>query len=63
MPELIPRPDYADHPNGRSASEESLRGNTTIKVLNDEEIEAMHVSCRLGREGNIFIISHDEPVI
>lgn len=25
-------------------------GNTTIKVLNDEEKEAMKVSCKLGRE-------------
>lgn len=50
MPDSIARPDYADHPNGRSLSEEAFRGNTTIKVLNDEEIEAMHVSCRLGRE-------------
>lgn len=50
VPESIARPDYADHPNGRSLSEESFRGNTTIKVLDDEEIEAMKVSCRLGRE-------------
>lgn len=40
VPETIGRPDYADHPNGRSLSEESFRGNTTIKVLDDEEIEA-----------------------
>ena len=44
------RPDYADHPKGRSACEENLRGNTTIKVLDDEEIEAMRVACKLGRE-------------
>lgn len=50
VPESILRPDYADHPNGRSASEESFRGNTTIKVLDDDEIEAMKVSCKLGRE-------------
>lgn len=50
VPDSIARPDYADHPNGRSLSEEAFRGNTTIKVLNDEEIEAMRVSCRLGRE-------------
>lgn len=31
-------------------SEEQLRGNTTIKVLDDEEIEGMRVSTRLGRE-------------
>lgn len=50
VPDTIARPDYADHPNGRSISEESFRGNTTIKVLNDEEIEAMKLSCKLGRE-------------
>lgn len=50
VPETIGRPDYADHPAGRSLSEESFRGNTTIKVLDDDEIEAMKVSCRLGRE-------------
>lgn len=50
VPEHIPRTDYADHPSGRSPSEESLRGNTTIKVLDDEEIEAMRLSCKLGRE-------------
>ncbi|XP_055699568.1 methionine aminopeptidase 1 [Phlebotomus papatasi] len=49
VPSHIPRPDYADHPLGRSLAEEGFRGNTTIKVLDDEEIEAMRVSCRLGR--------------
>lgn len=50
VPEAIERPDYADHPAGRSLSEEKMRGNTTIKVLDDEEIEAMRVACKLGRE-------------
>lgn len=50
VPERIPRPDYADHKEGRSKSEESLRGNTTIKILDDEEKEGMRVACRLGRE-------------
>lgn len=50
VPEHIMRPDYAAHPTGRSFSEESLRGNTTVKVLDDEEIEGMKVACRLGRE-------------
>lgn len=50
VPAAIPRPDYADHKEGRSKSEESLRGNTTIKVLDDEEKEGMRVACRLGRE-------------
>lgn len=50
VPSSIGRPDYADDPEGHSPSEESLRGNTTIKVLNDEDIESMRLSCRLGRE-------------
>nr|XP_036213465.1 methionine aminopeptidase 1 isoform X2 [Bactrocera oleae] len=49
-PENIERPDYADHPSGRAASEEAMRGNTSIKVLDDDEIEAMRVASRLGRE-------------
>lgn len=50
VPPTIQRPDYADHSEGRSISEEKMRGNTTIKVLDDDEIEAMKVACRLGRE-------------
>lgn len=38
VPLTIPRPDYADHPKGRSLSEEAMRGNTTIKILDDEEV-------------------------
>lgn len=50
VPETIMRPDYADHPKGVSISEQSLRGSSTIKVLDDEEIEAMRVVCKLARE-------------
>lgn len=50
VPLTILRPDYADHPNGRSMCEETLKGNTTIKVLSDEEIEGMRVAGKLGRE-------------
>lgn len=50
VPESIERPDYADHPHGRAASEEAMRGNTSINVLDDDEIEAMRVAGRLGRE-------------
>ncbi|EDX14266.1 GD18276 [Drosophila simulans] len=49
VPNAIQRPDYADHPAGRSLSEEALRG-TKIKVLDDKEIEGMRVAGRLGRE-------------
>ncbi|XP_013411150.1 methionine aminopeptidase 1-like [Lingula anatina] len=46
----IARPDYADHPDGVSHSERSMRGSTNIKVLNDEEIEGMRVAGKLARE-------------
>lgn len=50
VPEHIARPDYADHPEGESECEQSIRGATHIKMLDDEEIEGMRVACRLARE-------------
>lgn len=50
VPPHIERPDYADHPTGFPASEHAAKGSGQIKVLDDEEIEGMKVSCRLGRE-------------
>lgn len=50
VPEHINRPDYADHPQGHSACEEQVKGSSHIKVLDDEEIEAMRVVCKLARE-------------
>lgn len=50
VPKTIERPDYADHPRGFSKCEQEVKGSGQIKVLNDEEIEAMRVSCKLGRE-------------
>ena len=50
VPKNIKKPDYADHPDGRSLSEEKFKCNTNIKILSDEKIECMKVSCRLGRE-------------
>nr|CAH7722805.1 unnamed protein product [Callosobruchus chinensis] len=50
VPESIKRPDYGDHPQGIPISEQAVRGSGLIKVLDDEEIEAMRVSCKLGRE-------------
>ena len=47
VPDHIPRPDYADHPQGHSLSEQSLRGNTVIKVLTDEEQEGLRVACKV----------------
>lgn len=50
VPDHIPRPDYADHPEGWPLSEQRLKGNTYIKPLDDDEIEGLRVACRLGRE-------------
>ncbi|GAB6018876.1 Methionine aminopeptidase 1 [Chamberlinius hualienensis] len=50
VPDHIPRPDYADHPQGFPASEQAVRGSTSISVLNDEDIEDMRVAGKLARE-------------
>ena len=50
VPDHIPRPDYADHPEGYPISEQKLKGNTYVKQLDDEEIESLRVACKLGRE-------------
>ncbi|XP_018010054.1 methionine aminopeptidase 1 [Hyalella azteca] len=48
VPAHIARPDYAD--TSIPLSEQKLRGTTSIRVLNDEEIESMRVACKLARE-------------
>jgi len=50
VPDTIPRPDYANHPEGYPMSEMKLKGNTYIRALDDEDIEGLRVACRLGRE-------------
>nr|ACO12085.1 Methionine aminopeptidase 1 [Lepeophtheirus salmonis] len=50
VPEKIPRPDYAVHPDGIPLSETKMKGNTYVRILDEEEIEALRVSCRLGRQ-------------
>jgi methionyl aminopeptidase len=50
VPPHIERPDYADHAEGVSECEESLKGSTHIKVLNEEEIKGMKVATKLARE-------------
>jgi len=50
VPLTIGRPDYADHAEGYPLSEQSIRGSSQIKALNDEEKEAMRVVSKLGRE-------------
>ncbi|CAB4012428.1 methionine aminopeptidase 1 [Paramuricea clavata] len=48
VPAHIEYPDYAE--TGSPISELELRGNTMIKILNDEEIKGMSLACKLGRE-------------
>ncbi len=50
VPESIPKPDYALHPSGVSLEEKSAKNNSAVKVLDDEEKEAMRLVCRLARE-------------
>lgn len=50
VPDHIPRPDYAIHPSGEPLSEKQLRGNTSIRVLTEEEQEGVRVAGKLGRE-------------
>ncbi|WOO85518.1 Methionine aminopeptidase 1 [Vanrija pseudolonga] len=48
VPAHIERPDYADHPQGWSACE-AVR-ERSVKILTQQEIEAMRTVCRLSRE-------------
>ncbi|CAJ0587817.1 unnamed protein product, partial [Mesorhabditis spiculigera] len=50
VPEHIPRPDYALHPDGVSFEEREAKKNRDVKLLTDEEKEGLKVACRLGRE-------------
>lgn len=47
VPDHIQRPDYADHPDGIPLSEQSVKLSSHIKVLNNEEQEAMRVACKV----------------
>ena len=47
----IEKPDYADHPNGYSQSEEmDKRNRSEIRVYTEEEIAGIKEACRIGRE-------------
>lgn len=52
VPAHIPRPDYADHPDGIPLSEQLVKLSSHIKVLNDEEQEEMKIACK------VFLIIH-----
>ncbi|KAL4239997.1 Methionine aminopeptidase 1 [Mactra antiquata] len=50
VPDHIPRPDYASHPDGEPLSEKAMRGNNSIRILTDEEQHGVREACRIGRE-------------
>jgi methionyl aminopeptidase len=50
VPPHIPRPDYADDPNGKPHSEDDNRGNHKIPVHNQELIENLREAGKLAAE-------------
>ena len=50
VPERIRHPDYASDGVPRSGSGQTLVGRNRIKILNQEEQQAMRKVCRLARE-------------
>lgn len=57
VPAHIPRPDYADHPEGIPVSEQLVKLSSHIKALNDEELEEMKIACKVFiKKKTIFIL-------
>uniref|UniRef100_A0A0K0E0Z9 Methionine aminopeptidase n=1 Tax=Strongyloides stercoralis TaxID=6248 RepID=A0A0K0E0Z9_STRER len=50
IPNNISRPDYANNIDGICEEEEKLQDSKKIKRLNDEEIEGVRTSAKLGRK-------------
>lgn len=46
----IQLPEYAKRDDGICIQEESLRGNTSIKILTENEIQKMRTVCKIARE-------------
>ncbi|KAK4686672.1 methionyl aminopeptidase, partial [Tremellales sp. Uapishka_1] len=59
VPDHIPRPDYADHPEGRSMLE-AVREKSG-KILSKEEIEGTRQVCKLAREVLDILATHVKP--
>jgi len=55
VPDHIPRPDYADHPEGIPLGEQLVKLSSVIKVLNDEEKEDMKIACKVKNNANKII--------
>lgn len=50
FPDTIKKPDYANHPLGKSACEEKIKSSNTIPVYNEEQIEGIRQACKIGRK-------------
>ncbi|KAJ3294909.1 Methionine aminopeptidase 1 [Borealophlyctis nickersoniae] len=50
VPPHIGRPDYADHPQGKSESEWKAKSSRKIHTLTPEEVEKTRKVCKLARE-------------
>ena len=50
MPDKILKPEYADSPQGIPYMEQQAKLSSQIKVLPDEEIEAMRVACKVRKK-------------
>jgi len=50
VPLSIPRPDYADHPEGVSMEEKTAKRVGQILVLSEDEQDGLRLACKLGRE-------------
>jgi len=50
VPKNILKPDYADHPEGKSKCEEKDKYSKTIPVYSTEEINGIRESCSLARK-------------
>lgn len=50
VPDHIQKPDYADHPQGKSLSEDNdKKTNTSIPVYTAEQIAGIREACQIGR--------------
>jgi methionyl aminopeptidase len=49
FPNDIPKPDYANDPQGRSSSEEKLKGSNKIPVYSEEQISGIREASKIAR--------------
>ena len=48
--DTIKKPDYANHPKGKSASEEKKQSSNVIPIYSEEQIEGIRQACIIGRK-------------